>query len=202
MKSGVLPWEKVYLFSKRSSRAAWYGGMYTKEKIRNHDLIWSNINDILGTKKGKMWFASMGKKRPWPTWKCWLLMKKGNPKENKKILMSLPQTILCRAQLPWQWGAEPYSGWWQARQPFPHSKCRGRCLWLWLQQPNLHAQPWSLLRLRTSFYLCSQRYSKRRGGKDEKNLEQLCIPVNSYLPFSVARRLCYLWISCLVFGSV
>ena len=71
-----------------------------------------------------------------------------------------------------------------------------------LQQPNLHAQPWSLLRLRTSFYLCSQRYSKRRGGKDEKNLEQLCIPVNSYSPFSVARRLCYLWISCLVFGSV
>ena len=27
-----------------------------------------------------------------------------------------------------------------------------------LQQPNLHAQPWSLHRLRTSFYLCSQRY--------------------------------------------
>ena len=131
MKSGVLPWEKVYLFSKRSSRAAWYGGMNTKEKISNHDLIWSNKNDLWGTKKGKMWFASMGKKRPWPTWKCWLLMKKGNPKENKKILMSLPQTILCRAQLPWQWGAEPYSGWWQARQPFPHSKCRGRCSWQW-----------------------------------------------------------------------
>ena len=161
MKSGVLPWEKVYLFSKRSSRAAWYGGMYAKEKISNHDLIWSNENDLWGTKKGKMWFASMGKKRPWPTWKCWLLMKKGNPKEKKRYSClflrryfvehsyhdnGVLNHILDDGKLVNH-----------SHTPNAGAGVYDYALGL-LQQPNLHAQPWSLHRLRTSFYLCSQRY--------------------------------------------
>ena len=161
MKSGVLPWEKVYLFSKRSNRAAWYGGMYTKEKISNHDLIWSNENDLWGTKKGKMWFASMGKKRPWPTWKCWLLMKKGNPKEKKRYSClflrryfvehsyhdnGVLNHILDDGKLV----------------NHSHTPNAGAGVYDYdlglLQQPNLYAQPWSLYRLRTSFDLCSQRY--------------------------------------------
>ena len=134
-KSGCL-WSQEYFPGKRCicSRRGQAGQLdmevCTQKKI-SATMIWFDLTKMIFEvqKRGKCDLLQWGRRDPGPHSNVDFLWRKATQRE-KKILMSLPQTILCRAQLPWQWGAEPYSGWWQAHQPFPHSKCRGRCLWL------------------------------------------------------------------------